>query len=232
MAISTPRTAAWTDLLAGRRIGPIFLPFPPIDTRIPHSKGKISPAGVADLLVVKQTLKSYTGADVASIENVLKSEKRSREHTTTRTTTSVTATQTETTDTETRDLESTSRFEMSKETSNTIKSDESLKAGLNVSASYGPTVKVSASVEGATSSSSNTATKSASKYSQDVTEKTAKTLTTRVLESTSLTVTVSAMALFEPPLCSCCCRTKLWRRTSTHSIIQLDRATSQAFTNG
>lgn len=81
-------------------------------------RGSVSASGVADLLVVKQQLKAYEGADVSSIQNVLKSEKRSNKHTVTRTTTSVTATQTTTTNQETRDLEFTNRFEMSKEADN------------------------------------------------------------------------------------------------------------------
>jgi hypothetical protein len=189
VAIRTPKATPWSEILIGGEFWPGF--FQLTDNRISQTHGNVAPAGVADLLVVRQQLKAYEGADVSSIENVLKSEKRDREHTTTRTTTSVTSTQTETTDQETRDLESTSRFEMSKEADNTIKTDQSLKAGLNISASYGPTVKLSASVEGSTSKSQTESTKAASKFSQDITEKSSKSITTRVLQSTSLTITVS-----------------------------------------
>jgi hypothetical protein len=78
---------------------------------------------------------------------------------------------------------------MSRETSTTIKEDASLKAGLTVSAKYGPFVEVSASVEGSTSSSKQEATKSASKFSQDVTQRSAHKITERVLERSSLRVT-------------------------------------------
>jgi hypothetical protein len=61
------------------------------------------------------------------------------------------------------ELSSTSRFEMSKETSVTIKEDQSLKGDLKVSASYGPFIEVAASVEGSTSRSKEESTKAASK---------------------------------------------------------------------
>jgi hypothetical protein len=185
----TPISSIWGGIFGGGQFWPPFVGL--TGNTVPQVHGTVSASGVADLLVVKQQLKAYEGADVSSIQNVLKSESRSNEHTTTRTTTSVTATQTETTDQETRDLESTSRFEMSKETDNQIKSDQSLKAGVNISASYGPTVSLSASVEGSMSSSQQTSTKAASSFSQDITEKGSKTITTQVLQSSSLTVTVS-----------------------------------------
>jgi hypothetical protein len=198
VAIRNPAAGPWSSLFMGGQfpsnIGLLT------DMPVPHTRGNVSAAGVADLLVVRQQLKRYEGADVSSIENVLKSEKRAQEHTTTRTTTSVTSTQTETTDQQTRDLESASRFEMSKETEDTIKSDQSLKAGLNVSASYGPSVTLSASVEGAMSSTKTEATKAATKFSQDVTEKSTKSITNRVLQTTSLTVTVG----FSLSLCFPC----------------------------
>ena len=131
--------------------------------RIPATKGKATISGVADLLVVRQQLKGYEGADVADIENVLKGESKSREHTSTTKTETTTLTETEVTTTDDNELASTSRFEMSQESAATIKEDQSLKAGLQVSASYGPFVQVSASIEGATSRSKEEATKSATK---------------------------------------------------------------------
>lgn len=51
----------------------------PPDSRIPNSKGRATIAGVCDLLVVKQQLIDYEGADVAHIESVLVGEKKTRE---------------------------------------------------------------------------------------------------------------------------------------------------------
>lgn len=100
--------------------------------RVPQTKGKVSPAGITDLLVVKQQLKGYEAADLAHIENVLKGENKVHENSNTRRTEEVVFTETEKTSSEENESGSTTRFEMSQETSNTIKDDQSLKAGLQV----------------------------------------------------------------------------------------------------
>ncbi|PVH68884.1 hypothetical protein DL98DRAFT_599137 [Cadophora sp. DSE1049] len=140
------------------------LPALPLDGRVPHSKGNVAPSGIADLLVVKQTLKGYQAADIAHVENVLKGESKQRTHKKTTRAEALISTETETNNSEENELSSTSRFEMSKETSNTIKEDQSLKTELKVSAKYGP-----------------------AKYSQDVTERTVKKITERVLQKQSTT---------------------------------------------
>lgn len=185
--ISTPMPTVWNSLVTTYAPSIPEQPFWP--QSIPQSHGSVAPAGVADLLVVKQQLVRYEGADVAHIENVLKGEKKEREHTRRRETEELTFRETELTTSEERELESTNRFEMSRETSTTIKEDASLKAGLTVSGKYGPVVEFSASAEGSVSRSKEEATKSAASFSQDVTERTATKVTERVLERSSLRVT-------------------------------------------
>ena len=99
---------------------------------VPAPKRGVSPAGISDLLVVKQTLKGYEGADIGHIENILKGESKIHENTNTRKNEQSIFSESETTSSEERELESTSRFEMSRETDTTLKEDESLKAGLQV----------------------------------------------------------------------------------------------------
>jgi hypothetical protein len=185
--ITAPQASVWNSMV----IGNVYTHIPsfPVDTRIPQSHGNVAPAGVADLLVVKQQLVRYDGADVAHIENVLRGERKEREHSRRRETEELTFREMEVTTSEERELESTSRFEMSRETSETIKEDASLKAGLTVSGKYGPTVEFSASVEGSLSRSKEEATKTAANFSQDVTERSATKVTERVLERSSLRVT-------------------------------------------
>ncbi|OKL59578.1 hypothetical protein UA08_05230 [Talaromyces atroroseus] len=154
----------------------------PVDGQIPTTKGKVTPSGVADLLVVKQTLKSYQGADIAHVENVLKGESKQRTHKTTRRTEGTISTETETNKNEEHELSTTSRFEMSKEASNTIKDDQSLKGSLKASAKYGPAVTVDASVEGSVSRSGEEVNKAASKYSQDVLDRTVKKISEQVMQ--------------------------------------------------
>ncbi len=186
--ISTPMASVWNNVVIGDTSNIKSYPFP-LDMSVPDSHGSVAPAGVADLLVVKQQLVRYEAADVAHIENVLKGEKKDREHTLRKETEEIILRETETTTSEERELESTKRFEMSRETSETIKEDASLKAGLTVSGKYGPSVEFSASAEGSVSRSKEEATKAAASFSQDVTERSANKITQRVLERSLLRVT-------------------------------------------
>jgi len=186
--ISTPMATVWNSMVISNNLTIPAYAFA-LDNRVPHSHGSVAPAGIADLLVVKQQLVRYEGTDVAHIENILKGERKEREHTRRRETEEFTFLETEITTSEERELESTNRFEMSRETSETIKEDASLKAGLTVSGKYGPTVEFSASAEGSVSRSKEEATKAAAKFSQDVTERSANKVTERVLERSSLRVT-------------------------------------------
>ncbi len=164
-------------------------PFVPFDNRIPKTHGTVEPAGVADLLVVRQQMKGYEDADVAHIENVLKGENKVRNHRRRRETDELIFSEVETTATEERNLESTDRFEMTRETNQTIKEESSRKAGLSLSASYGPFVSASGSVEGATARSKQRALKAASSFAKDVTEKSATKIAERVLQRESRRVT-------------------------------------------
>ncbi|MFP4367576.1 MAG: hypothetical protein ACLFQA_10820, partial [Bacteroidales bacterium] len=185
--IKTPVPTVWNTMVFGGDI--TFPEMTVLDMRVPHTHGSVAPAGIADLLVVKQQLVRYRGADVAHIENVLKGEKKEREHIRRRETEELIFRESEITTSEERSLESTSRFELSRETSETIKEEASLKAGLEISGKYGPVVEFTASAEGSLSRTKESATKTAAKFSQDVTERSASKVTQRLLERSSLRVT-------------------------------------------
>jgi hypothetical protein len=182
-----PMASTWNSLVVAGNLSVDGIP-PSFNMSVPVSHGRIEDAGIGDLLVLRQQLVGYEPADVAHIENVLKGEKKAREHTTRRETEQLTFRETETTTSEERELESTTRFEMSRETSETIREDASLKAGVSISGKYGPTVEFSASAEAAGSRSKEEATRSAANFSQDVTERSAHKITERVLERSSLRV--------------------------------------------
>ncbi len=186
ISIQTPITAGWGVIGTGG-----MLPYPsfPLDGRIPHTVGDVAPAGVSDLLVVRQQLTGYEAVDVAHIENVLKGERKLREHVLRQETELTTVRETEVSKTEERELETTDRFEMTRETSQTIKEDVSVKAGLNISGKYGPTVEFAAGAEGSFTRSKEEATKSATTFSQDVTERSSRKIAERVLERTTLRIT-------------------------------------------
>jgi hypothetical protein len=190
VTIKTPAPSVWAGIFVGGAFSKPTSPAPgPVTESIPHTRGQVAPAGIADLLIVKQQLIGYESADISHIENVLKGESKVREYTSRQEIQQVTFQETETTKSEERELQSTDRFEMTRETNNTIKEDASLKAGLTLSGKYGPTVDFSASAEGSASRSKEEATKTAANFSQEVTQRSANKITERVLQRTSLTVT-------------------------------------------
>lgn len=184
--IKSPMPSVWNAIVMGGMMPTTHMI---LDGRIPHSHGSVAPAGVADLLIVKQQLLRYESADVAHIENVLKGESKEREHIRRRETEELIFRESETTTSEERELSSTDRFEMTKESSETIREELSLKAGLQVSGKYGPVVEFAVSAEGSYSRTKEEATKSASRFSQEVTQRSSQKITERVLERTSLRIT-------------------------------------------
>lgn len=178
------------------RIAPILPPFvitPPGAPEIASDmdvdvSGRITPVGIGDLKVVKQTLLAYVAGEVAHIENVLKGESKERTHRKLdRTETTIFTSVEETKDTE-RDTQSTDRFELKREAEQTLKEDMSVKAGLTVTASYGPVV-ATATGDFAYSTSKQESQKNSSNFAREVvdrsvtkvqtktkTERTAKTL--------------------------------------------------------
>jgi hypothetical protein len=177
-------TVEMSPLLNGSMDGVLTAPSAPaspVDNRIPQTHGHVQPVGIMDLLVVKQQLKGYAAMDIAHIENVLKGEVKEREHRRRSETETITFLETETTRAEERELESTDRFEMTRESNATIKEDASLKAGLSVSGFYGPTVTFAASAEGSISRSKEEAVRTASSFSKEVTQRSASRISERVL---------------------------------------------------
>ncbi|MBE8516862.1 hypothetical protein ILP97_04910 [Amycolatopsis sp. H6(2020)] len=182
VSISTPVTTGWGELGTGG-----VLDFPsglPMNGSVPDTTGAVAPAGIADLLLVKQQLTGYEATDIAHVENVLRGERKLREHSRREESELITLVEQETSTSEEHELETTDRFEMTRETSQTVKEDIALKAGLTVSGSYGPTVEFSASAEGSLSRSKEEATKAATTFSQDVTERSSRKIAERLLRRT------------------------------------------------
>ena len=135
--------------------------------------GRITPLGIGDLKVVKQTLLAYEAGEVAHIENVLEGEAKERTHRTLdRTEITLFTSDEQTVETE-RDTQSTDRFELKRESEQTIKEDTGVKAGLTVTGSYGPVV-MTASGEFTYSTSKQDSEKSSSNFAREVVDKSVK----------------------------------------------------------
>ncbi|HHG83668.1 MAG TPA: hypothetical protein ENJ82_02870 [Bacteroidetes bacterium] len=161
-----------------------------VDELVPETTGDVSPAGIGDLMVVKQHLKRYEGGDVAHIENILQGEVKVREHQRHHLTEDTYFDEIETEKSESHETQTTSRFELKTEVKKTAKAESSMETGIKFSASYGPAVKLESNVKfaqkNAKTASRNRATvmskelveKAATKYS----EKMKSSVTRRILD--------------------------------------------------
>lgn len=163
------KTKSWSSLFALDDPGSA----PDVDV-----SGRITPLGIGDLKVVKQTLLAYVPGEVAHIENVLKGESKERKHRKLdRTETTLFTSEEETKETE-RDTQSTDRFELKREAEQTIKEDMSVKSGLNVTASFGPVV-TTATGDFAYSTSKQDSQKTSSNFAREVVDRSVSKLQTK-----------------------------------------------------
>ena len=160
------------------------------ETSVPSGVGEILSLGVSDLMVTKQRLLRYEMGEVAHIENVMKSEKRNREHRVlTRSEVRITD-ETEVTEENERDLETTERFELQTESQKTIQEDASRQAGVTLSGSYGPSVEFSANVGFTTSTSKASSVSTATAHAREITERSVNRIQERVRRERA-TVTIN-----------------------------------------
>lgn len=155
---------------------------------IEGSVGEIRPVGVGDLLIVQETLLGYEDGEIATIENVMSTESKNRTFRKLDRTTTTTFTSTETTETTERDLQSTQRYEMQSETSETITNEVAIDTGINISASYGPMVQVDASADFSVDNTTENSTTTASNFAQDIVDKSVSKLTQSLKEEITLKV--------------------------------------------
>jgi hypothetical protein len=150
----------------------LLLPAPafPLRTDLPQ------PVGVGDLLVVRQQLIRYEAGDIATIENILRGEKRSKVNGHSLTTDTTTITETAKTTEATTSLDVTERFGLKSEVANVVNEDLVVNAGLNVSAKYG-TVEINANANVAYNLSKEQSTKAATDHAKDVTSRAATKVT-------------------------------------------------------
>jgi hypothetical protein len=167
------------------RVGSSWLPvsaFGGVDFKaatVPKTHGSVAPAGIGDLLVVKQNLKRYEPRELAHIENILAGEYKERMHRRARRTEETITVEVEAKKEEERDTQTTERFEMKTEASQTVKDDVSFKAGLAISGKYGPVVEFKASTDFALNHSKEESTKVATSYSKDVTTRASSKISER-----------------------------------------------------
>lgn len=154
---------------------------PPTDEMVEGLKPRIRPLGVLDLKRVETKLKGYWLGELAHIENVLATEYRQRKHSRQETFEETTQLEKQTLRENERNLESTERFQMQQEVTNTINEQMQVTAGVRVSVN-GPTFSVGANVGFGYNRSTEQAQKFSSDYSKEIVEKTRERVETKVRE--------------------------------------------------
>ena len=153
----------------------------------PEFKPRIKPIGIGDLMVQKQKLIKYAPGEVAHIETVMATEKKSREHRRLRQTEETFTLEKEREEENTHDLKSTERFELQRESQKTIKSDSKWEAGADISAKYGP-VKAHAFTKFSGGQSSKESNKNATNYAKEITERSLSKIVERVREERTVRI--------------------------------------------
>ncbi|MDO6516739.1 MULTISPECIES: hypothetical protein [Flavobacteriaceae] len=140
----------------------------------------IKNVGVADLLVVKQHLLRYEETEIAHIENVMIGETRSREHRhldrfeETLLYENEKSVQTE------KESETAERFEMNRETANTIQEDQKFSADLSISGKWGPVVNFSNNLAFSSQVSETNEVNTSSEYAKDIMDRSLEKVNERV----------------------------------------------------
>lgn len=146
----------------------------------PPARRLARPAGLGELLIVRQKHHSYELGEIAHIENVLAKELRRRTHVRSDFSEQMTFLETETVQSQEQDLQSTDRFELATQSQKEAQSSVDITAGANVSGSYGP-VTASASFGFAYHGAQSEATSLATRSAKETVQRAAQRTTERTL---------------------------------------------------
>jgi hypothetical protein len=149
--------------------------------------GDIRPPAVGDLLLVEEELRRYELGEIASITNVLKSERReftTRDLSRSETTTTF---ESESESTETESRSTNEQFQLSTEAQKAAEQSTSASLGVTLSGKFGP-VQTSVSASASFSQSKSSSESSAQEYAKQVTEEASKSVRSMVRQSTSTTL--------------------------------------------
>jgi len=147
--------------------------------RVPQTKGLVQPIGIGEYNSVRLTLLRYEPGEIAHIENVLRGEYKERVHRRLRRMEEEVTYEEERKTVTEKDLQSTDRFELKREASETIKEEHKAEAGVAVKYD-GPTIDVEAKAGYAYTHAKEQSKKTSVSYARDVTEKTLSRLEEKV----------------------------------------------------
>ncbi|WP_457593966.1 hypothetical protein [Hydrogenimonas sp.] len=159
-------------------------PWPPGElelNQVPELHCHVEPVGFGEYNSVRQTLLRYEDGEIAHIENVLRGEYKERVHRRLRRLEEALTYEEERKAVTEKDLQSTDRFELKREASETIKEEHKADAGVTVKYDT-PTVKVEAKAGYTYDHAKEQAKKTSVSYARDVTQKSLSRLEEKVRE--------------------------------------------------
>ena len=183
------------DILGRGRFGtedrfywnPSWVPLFPSDTAvIPTTYGSVKPIGVGELLVVKQQILRYEAGEIAHIENILQGEDKNRTHRRRDLTEEILVRESEIEREEERDLETSERFELSRESSEVIKEELEVEGSLNIKVKPSPAVIIEASAKVAYSNARETSRRKVSEYAKEIVDKSVSRVSERIRKEETL----------------------------------------------
>ncbi len=148
---------------------------------MPQTKGLVVPIGFGEYNSVRQTLLMYEPGEIAHIENVLRGEHKERVHRRLRRLEEEVTYEEERKAVTEKDLQSTDRFELKREASETIKEEHKAEAGVTVKYD-GPSVDVEAKAGYTYTHAKEQAKKTSVCYAKNVTERSLSRLEEKVRE--------------------------------------------------
>jgi hypothetical protein len=146
-------------------------------TVLPQGGTSIRPAGITDLLVVRQQITRYEKSEIQSIENIMTGESRRKTVRDTTTSQTTNTTESDTTTTVTKEADQTEQFSLQNEVDKALQEQLAVKAGASVSY-HGGTVDASVNASVDYSQSKSDSQKIATNYAREVVSKAATQVVT------------------------------------------------------
>ena len=151
-----------------------------------NSKGYIEFVQIMDLLKVRQELIGHKPGELAHVENIMKGESKSKEHRKLNRVEETIFEESERSESTEDYLQSTDRYELQREATDTLHADSSREEGFSMSVDYGK-VNIEANRNHSSNKSREESRRSASNYAKEVVNRSVQKIKERILTRRSTT---------------------------------------------
>jgi len=158
---------------------------------VPTTYGKVTSVGWAQLMLVKQRIKRYEAGEVAHIENVLRGERRVRNHTRSHVVDEFESFETESQVEDERHLETTDRFELKREVAESNKKDLDFGTSLRLHGKLGPALNYDSNTKFGYKNSKQNSRKLATSYAKETVQRSVDKVSERIKRAETKRVVTS-----------------------------------------